>query len=333
MSVNNYREVLDFYKQTSMFTNYGKYQAELIDLWINQAGQNLGKLSPLVQSVAVHRMIVQQVLDGKDMTAYGDFSYIDFKTPMSEDDILLTAPAMLAEIFRRDERGFYIGRSTESRINVTCRYVAVLVCAILKANGIPCRARAGWAHYFDASAKGTDHWVNEYWNGERWVMFDMDDLFNSGYSLYQKNGIAEHFADFDTKRHDLFTTGAEMWLKYRENPDVLAGMQYGGVQAQPITLVEYLFFDLFSLMNYEVSYTFTPVAYSGRIYDFWNFSHEKLASLDELARLLVEPDRNFGLIRQAYENTPEYRMVSSPLVGGSSFDKLQKRLAAARRDR
>ena len=61
-----------------------------------------------------------------------------------EDDILLTAVAIAAELFRLDNKGFTFHRSVENKIVVTCRYVSVLMSAILKVKEIPCRSREGF---------------------------------------------------------------------------------------------------------------------------------------------------------------------------------------------
>ena len=46
----------------------------------------------------------------------------------------------------------------EEKIVVTCRYVSVLMSAILKAKGIPARCRAGFAPYFQEGVS-MDRWV------------------------------------------------------------------------------------------------------------------------------------------------------------------------------
>lgn len=48
-----------------------------------------------------------------------------------EDDVLLTAVAMTAELFRLDSREFILQKATENKLVVTCRYVSVLMSAIL----------------------------------------------------------------------------------------------------------------------------------------------------------------------------------------------------------
>ena len=127
------KETIEFYKSTSEFTYLGKYKEEAIDLWENKCEKSLKKLCLHLMNVTVHRVIVQMALNGASIKEYGNFDYIDYTNPMSEDDIFLTSSAMFCEIFRRDEKGFYVGRPAEKRLNLTCRYISVLTSAILKA--------------------------------------------------------------------------------------------------------------------------------------------------------------------------------------------------------
>lgn len=310
-----------FYLETSMFTDLGKYKSEAIDLWGNKCNKNLKKLCQYLMNATVHRVVVQWALEGKDVSDYGDFDYIDYSTLMSEDDILLTANAMFAEIFRRDKKGFYIGRPVQNRLNVTCRYVSVLTSAILKANNIPCRCRAGWARYLDEN-KNLDHWVNEYYSQSenRWIMFDMDDLYDEDFMpdpLYKKNKIAEEYLDFGK---DQFYTASQMWQMYRKNPQVIKSLKYGSNDCRPEQILKYLFLDFWAVMNTEYNYNFVPLAYDKGIE---SFSKKELAEIDNLAKLMTDVDKNFGQLQKLY-NTPKYRMVVSPLVGADNYQALIK---------
>ena len=68
---------------------------------------------------------------------YGDMTEYPWHRHRCEDDLFLTAPAMAAELFRLDQRGFVPDRAVEHKLILTCRYVSVLVSAIYKAKGIP----------------------------------------------------------------------------------------------------------------------------------------------------------------------------------------------------
>jgi hypothetical protein len=51
-----------------------------------------------------------------------------------------------------------------------CRHFATLHVALLRHAGVPARSRVGFARYFEDG--WVDHWVTEWWDGERWVMTD-----------------------------------------------------------------------------------------------------------------------------------------------------------------
>ena len=65
-----------------------------------------------------------------------------------------------------------------------CRHFAVMACAALRAQGVPARARCGFGMYFEAG-KGLDHWIAEYWDGQRWVSadFQVDSLQHAALKL------------------------------------------------------------------------------------------------------------------------------------------------------
>lgn len=65
-------------------------------------------------------------------------------------------------------------REPEQRFAGTCRDFTVLLCAMLRASGVPARARAGFAGYF-SSTNGffDDHWVVEAWDDDHgWHLVD-----------------------------------------------------------------------------------------------------------------------------------------------------------------
>ncbi len=314
-------KIVDFYKQTSQFTFLGKYKQDAIDLWQNKCGRSLKSLCLYFMNATVHRVVVQMALNGADVHDYGDFSFIDYKTPMSEDDFFITAASIYAEIFRRDEKGFYLGRPVEKRLVLTCRYISVLVCATLKANGIACRSRAGWARYLD-EGRVLDHWVNEYYDekSRKWIMFDLDDLYDAewmDFSLYQKNNIANEYLNFGPNQ---FYTGAEAWLKFRKDKNFIKQFAYGSGRAKPEQVLKYLFLDFFAVMNTEYNYTVIPICYDKPIS---KLTTQELAEIDNLATLMLDVNKNFSALQKLF-NTPKLRMVKSPLVGKNNYEKLIK---------
>ena len=100
-------------------------------------------------------------------------------------------------------------RAPADRIVGTCRHFTVLHTALLRAKGIPARARCGHAGYFE-TGKWVDHWVTEWWDPERerWVRTDA-----------QLDDSQQPFLVIDVDRDDLppggFLAGGECWQQVR----------------------------------------------------------------------------------------------------------------------
>lgn len=222
-----------------------------------------------------------------------------------EDDILVTAPALTAELFRMDERGFVWDRKTENKIVVTCRYVSVLMSAILKAKGIPARSRAGFAPYFQQGIS-MDHWINQFYNEKenRWVTIDAD-------GFYEESGMFSFQYDMP---QDCFDWVAKAYLEVRSGKT--DGRQYLyadglGTCSLP-ALIRYLIYDFHALMNNELTFSFLPAYLDGRLD---KLTEAELEELDQLALWLLDPDRYFHELCGLWERERKFRILNSPLVG------------------
>jgi hypothetical protein len=81
------------------------------------------------------------------------------------------AEAILDNVFSLDPAPLGIERPAERRMVGFCYHFALLHCALLRATGTPARIRCGFAGYFVAR-RWIDHWVVEYWDGDRWQLTD-----------------------------------------------------------------------------------------------------------------------------------------------------------------
>jgi len=311
--------LIEFYKQTGTFTDAGRFKDDLIELWEQKCNRSLKKLCLYLMNVTLHRVILQLGIKGNKLDEYGDFSYIDYTTPMSEDDLFLTANAMLGEIYRRDSKGFYIGRHPQTRINVTCRYVSILTSAILKANGIACRSRVGWARYLGPLMQ--NHWINEYYSTKekRWIMFDLDDLYDAEYTdikMYRENKISEEYLDI---KENQFYTAAKAWIEFRKDNNFIKDFRVLSENVDAYLLVQNIFLDFFALFNLEYHYYSMPIAFDKKSYTEADFTE-----LDALAKLMLEPNKNFEKLKEIFEKTPKFRMLTSPLVRKTAFEELIK---------
>ena len=294
-------KILEHYLQTGTYTYagaYGDYFRSLPD--------NVAKLGRLVCSQVIHRVTLHEGnTNANAKLQYGDMTKFPWYRMRCEDDILLTATAMTAELFRLDERGFVPDRRVENKIVVTCRYVSVLMSAILKAKNIPCRSRAGFAPYFQPG-KSMDHWINQYWSAEeaRWVTIDAD-------GFYDENGM--NLGQYDIA-DGKFDHAAKVWLDVRNGSvDGTKFIYADGLGTCSLkAVIRALFYDFHALMNDEISYQFQPCYIDNK---FERLTEQDFKELDELARLLLSPDENFEKLAQIWETEKKYRIMNSPLVG------------------
>lgn len=89
------------------------------------------------------------------------------------------ADERLAALLARDDRPLTVARAPAERQLGTCRDFALLLCALLRWQGRPARARCGFGGYFVTGCY-EDHWVCEVWDEAalRWRLVDaqIDDV-------------------------------------------------------------------------------------------------------------------------------------------------------------
>ena len=180
------KEILDFYLETSAYTNYFPFEE-----YYKSLPDDIEELAKLLCHQVIHR--------GELVRSYlGEASKYDNEVELKkikerypwyrnrcDDDILLTAPAITSELFRQDERGFTFGREVKDKVVITCRYVSVLLASILKAKKIPARCRSGYTDYFLKERGNTyyDHWM---------VIFIKLILINGIFQTKNLNGLRKY---------------------------------------------------------------------------------------------------------------------------------------------
>lgn len=288
-------EILDFYKKTSMYTNYQPYEK-----YFKKLPDDLDELMNLIRSNIIHRVELMED-DEKGERLRNTFPWYRYRC---EDDVLLTAPAMMAELFRQDERGLVLDREVSDKIVVTCRYMSVLTASILKAKGYSCRLRSGFAPYFHDDI-ACDHWICEYYDEKtkRWIDYDVDGLLR------------------DDKKKKLIPASLA-WLDVRSGKRDVSYFVHGSDTRGMAMLARAVFLDFHSLMNDEISYLFMPT-YIDEEEEFFSLTPDDLKEIDDLAQLLLEPDKNFDEIRYLFRNDPKLRVINTPLVGDRNHLELK----------
>lgn len=287
------RKILDHYLQFSQYTDPGMYK----DL-LKKLPDKIEEVGLLVRKQIIHRNTLKNGNTGsnKDMR-YGDMTKVPWYR-QCEDDIFTTVAAILAELYRRDNRGLVLGRATENKLVITCRHISILVASILKFKGIPCRARSGFSSYFNLfGGKSTDHWINQYWNEKenRWVAIDIDGSLED-YVKFNLYDLPENTFDFS----------ADAWLKVRkgdiaenhfENADGHKGLE---------VIAWELFYDFHCLMNNEIIYLHRPQYI---LEQFDKLLEKELKEIDNLALLMQKPDDNFEKLTEIWNMNKKFRIM------------------------
>lgn len=295
-------KLLSHYKHTGRFTYAGPYKDYLASL-----PDDITELGNLVCAQILHRItLLEGNTNANADLRYGDMNRYPWHRMRCEDDVFLTSTSMIAELFRMDERGFVEDRAVENKLVLCCRYVSVLMTAILKAKGFAARSRAGYAPYFNNAGISMDHWINQYYDEAAgvWKTFDADGFFKEG-ELPFKN-------QYDIPENQ-FDWAAQSWLKVRRGE--IDGKRFIYADGQGTcglkALVLYLFFDLNAIMNNELTFSFQPEMFV----KFNELKEEDFRQIDRVAELMCNPDDNFDELKQIWETDRKWRLFCSPLVG------------------
>ena len=202
---------------------------------------------------------------------------------------------ILGQIREIDQAPLNKKRKPENRFVGNCRDIAVFLTSLLRAKGVPARARAGFGTYFTED-RYEDHWICQYWNreDEKWINVDpeIDPLKEEALKL-----------DFDPLNlpPGKFITAAQAWKMCREgeaDPDKFGIFDMKGLWFIRGNLIR----DLASLNKMEM----LP-------FDCWGLiskEEEDLTEadyqfLDEIAELILT---NNPKLYEIYETKSELRV-------------------------
>jgi hypothetical protein len=154
---------------------------------------DVGALCRIVQGVLIHSDWI---------SAYGALE-AEFRTVSRET---LPLDARLRQIGDADARPLAMARAIDKRAVGTCRDYALMLCGMLRQQGVPARVRCGFAAYFRRDWE--DHWICEYWQDSRWKRADaqLDGV------IAPRLGIDFDLADLPAGR---FITAGEAWRRCR----------------------------------------------------------------------------------------------------------------------
>ena len=254
---------------------------------------HLRELSELPTDVATLCEVIQGVLIHRDMA---DFAYgVTLPEERKNDAHIRPIGDVLARIRTLDNRPLTVARAPQNRMAGVCRHFAVMLCAILRGQGIAARARCGFGAYF-TPGKFEDHWVCEYWNvaQARWILVDAQ------LDAVQRRLLQPDFDPLDVP-HDRFIIAGDAWQMCRT----------GRAEAHRFGLS---FIPGLNGMWFIAGNVLRDLAALNRIevlpWDVWGLMQmgdaglldEKGALLDRIAALTLAGDSSLAEIRAIYED-------------------------------
>ena len=273
------KEILEFYKQTSPFTDLGYYKE-----FAKKLPDEIETLCVLQRMQIIHPFVFRDKnIRNKKECFWGDMTKVHITRLRYEDDIFPTAQSVISELLRKDSN-YSAKREAKNKVHITCRGQAILLTSILKAKEIPARVRSGFAEHIHYNGIYYDHWITEYYNEKenRWKLVDADEH------------CPDHEIGFDLNDipYDKFLFGAKAYLGMRQNKYKEETILYS---SDPVTLglkaaIRGLFYDFHSLMNDEIIFLHMPKYIQDKKFEL---SEEEYKELDNLARLMLNPNKNF----------------------------------------
>ncbi len=294
------KEILEFYKRTSYFTDLGYYKE-----FAKNLPNDIEELCLLQRMQIIHpfAFIRDKEIRNKKDCFWGDMTKVLVDRLDYEDDIFPTAQSVLAELLRKNPN-YSTNREAKDKVHVTCRGQAILLASILKAKGIAARARSGFAEYIHYDGIHHDHWITEYFDEKenRWKLVDADEH------------CPDHEMGFDLNDipYDKFLFGANAYLGIRQNKYKPETILYA---SDPPTLglkasIRGLFFDFHSLMNNEIIFLHMPKYIQDKNFEL---SEEEYKELDDFANLMLNPDENFVKLKEIWNSTSKFKVMSGAL--------------------
>lgn len=284
---------LSFYRQTSMYTDLGLYEA-----FARELPDDLMTLCRLQRKQIIHPVAFRNPEIRKEKNSvWGDMNQVPAERLRYEDDLFPTAQSILHELLRRNPE-YSESRVVRDKVHVTCRGEALLLCATLKAKGLSARVRSGYAFYCN-DVDYSDHWIVEYWNEKenRWVLCDAD--------IY---GFSNHANPVDINRNE-FLTGGYMWKAVRSGKVDGALVIYAGGDTGLFAALRGVVYDFNCLMQNEMTFLHFPMMFEGMT----EFSEEMLTKVDDLAELITKPDENFERLQEVWNQDTEWKVFSGGL--------------------
>jgi hypothetical protein len=280
------QQILDFYTRPDGMTFAGEF-APLFDA----LPSDVGALVRIIQGLGIYDVVAADF--------YG-FTIPDTRT----NEIHIRAmEQMLAQLLALDDQPLSVARPADKRLAGRCRHFMLFLIAMLRAKGVPARARCGFGAYFNPPYF-EDHWVCEYWNAAeaRWALVDpqFDEVWRTKLKI-------EH--DILDVPRDRFLVAGEAWARCRagEADPAKFGIVFANLRG--------LWFIAGDLVREAAALNKMEML----PWDVWGvqpppnepLNDEQLAFFDTLAALTREPDASFAELRRLYEGDERLRVPAT----------------------
>jgi hypothetical protein len=184
--------MIDYYRQPTKWTGLAAHSATIKGL-----PRALNELVAIIQGLLIYDVVA------------ANFYGVNL-TPEHQQSIhLRSASELLDAALSIDAGPLGRVRPPSKRVPSRCDHYTRLLTALLRAQGVPARARCGFADYFRPGFF-EDHWVCEYWNTSetRWVMVDaqLDGIWRERLTI--------DFSPLDVPSQRFITAG-EAWRRCR----------------------------------------------------------------------------------------------------------------------
>jgi hypothetical protein len=262
---------------------------------MSSPGKHAGLLKDLPSTISE----IVRVVQGDNLHVFWAERYgYPFPPERQTEQQLRSMENRLGVLMQLDARPITEPRPVEKRLLGICRDFSLMFVMLLRQQGIPARARCGFATYFK-NDHFMDHWVGEYWNEaeQRWILVDAQ------LDSFQCQQLKIQFNPLDVPR-DQFLVGGRAWQMCRAgqaNPD-----KFGIADMHGLWFVrgDYIR-DIASLNKMEL----LPWDCWGLIEgDGDTISDADFQFLDELAELTCADVPDFARVRSLYEHDPRLRV-------------------------
>jgi hypothetical protein len=283
-------DILEYYAVAGPMTFGGSHGG-----YLKAAPGGIRELAETVQHLFLYDVVAK------------DFYGVDVPTQRADEIHLRSTHALLDRITQLDDSRLVQPRPFDKRTIGRCHHFALMTVAVLRAHGIPARARCGFGAYFNPP-QFEDHWVCEYWNTNerRWVLADtqLDAVWIE--KLEVKHDV------LDVPR-DRFLTAPDAWKQCRIGKLDPARFGISFVQLHGLWFVAgSLLRDLASVNKMEM----LP-------WDSWGAQPEPEAKLDssqlrffdEIAAMTGDVDRSFDAARKKYTEDDRLRVPQTVFNG------------------